>query len=155
VKTSVKVVTVTIVFAVLAFLSNTVGPLGGFWRPAAEAPDPQGIQRALFAFLLAVEAIALGVGISFLFYGFPLVRAVSRASAGLTRAAQFAIAWLLVNWWGHDSLHMHVGMHNVNALLGIEYGFHFTLILSGLILLSFLWVGWRNQTGTAPGSVVH
>jgi len=154
-KTATKVVIVTLVFAVLAFLSNAVGPLGGFWRPAADAPNPAGIQRLLFVVLLAVEAIALGLAVSFLLYGFPLVRAVSAASPGLTRAAHLAIGWLLLNWWAHDSLHLHVGMHNVNGLLGIEYGFHFTLIVSGLILLLFLRAGWRAKMRLALGPAGH
>ena len=154
-KTSTKVVFITLVIVVLALLANPVGPLGGFWRPAADVPNPAGIQRALFLVIFVVEAIALGLGVSFLLYGFPLARAVSVASPGLTRAVHLAITWLLVNWWAHDSQHTHFGMHNVNALLGIEYGFHFTIILSGLILLSFLLVGWRSKMRPATEPVVR
>jgi len=32
------------------------------------------------------------------------------ASPLLTRAAYVSIAWLLLNWWPHDSLHVHTGM---------------------------------------------
>jgi hypothetical protein len=62
-----------------------------------------------------------------------------------------AVAWLLVNWWAHDSLHLHVGAsaHALNALLGIEFGFHVTIIVAGLILISFLLVPWRNRPGPA------
>lgn len=154
-KTSVKVVIITLVIAVLAFMSNAVGPLGTFWRPAADSPTPVGIQRALFAVLLLVEAIALGLGVSFLLYGFPLVKSVSTASPGLTRAVHLGTSWLLLNWWAHDSLHLHVGMGSVSALLGIEYGFHFTIIIAGLILVSFLLVVWRNRKRPASGSVLQ
>jgi hypothetical protein len=52
-------------------MSNAVGPLGTFWRPAADSPHPVGIPRALFAVLLAVEAIALGLDVSFLLSASP------------------------------------------------------------------------------------
>lgn len=150
-KTPAKALIITLAIAVLAFLSNSVGPLGGFWRPAADAPDPAGIQRAFFAVLLLVEAIALGLGVSFLLYGFPLVKAVGTASPVLTRAAHLAFAWLLLNWWAHDSLHLHNGM-DVNGLLAIEFGFHFTIIVAGLVLISFLLVLWRNNVRSAYAS---
>jgi hypothetical protein len=47
---------------------------------------------------------------------------------GLTRAAYFSIAWLLLNWCVHDSLHTHVGM-DLYGFLGIEYGSHITLMI--------------------------
>ena len=133
-KTSVKVVLITVIIAVLAFLSNAVGPLGGFWRPAPDAPTPTGIQFVLYAFLLAFEALTLGLGVSFLLFGFPLVKAISTASPALTRLTHLSFAWLLLNWWAHGSLHLHVGMP-LSSLLAIEYGFHFTIIVSGLVEL--------------------
>lgn len=102
----------------------------------------------MFAVPLAVEAIALGLGVSFLLYGFPLVKAMGTASPVLTRAADLAFAWLLLNWWAHDSLHLHNGM-DVNGLLAIEFGFHFTIIVAGLVLISFLLILWRNNARSA------
>lgn len=95
-KTWVKVLTTTLVVGVLAFLANPLGPLGGFWRPAASAPDPAGIQRALFMVLFVAEALAFGLGVSFLLYGYPLVQAVASVPSGLSRAAQLAVAWLFL-----------------------------------------------------------
>jgi hypothetical protein len=49
-----------------------------------------------------------------------------------------SIGWLLVSWWPHDNLHMHVG-EDPQGLLFLTYGFHMTLLLGGLVLaLSFL-----------------
>jgi hypothetical protein len=112
--------------------------LGGFWRPSADIPvsGATGIQFILLLVLNIAEALAFGLGISFLVFGYPTVRAISRVSIGLTRAAHFAIAWLLLNWWVHDSLHIHVGMQ-LNGLLVIEYGFHVTLMIAGVILATF------------------
>jgi hypothetical protein len=85
----------------------------------------------------AAEALAFGLGVSFLLFGYPTLKAnVPVVSAPLTRAAHVSIAWFLGNWWAHDSLHFHNGM-NLNGLLGIEYGFHFTLMIAGVILLRF------------------
>ena len=154
-KTSAKVVIITILVAVLAFLTNAVGPLGGFWQPAPDAPVPTGIQSVLFAILLAVEAVALGLGVSFLLFGFPLVKAISTASTALTHTVHVAISWLLLNWWAHDSLHLHVGMSGIGSLLAIEYSFHFTIIISGLVLVSFLLVLLRNRRRDARGPLAQ
>jgi len=64
------------------------------------------------------------------------VRAISPASTGLTRAAHVSIAWLLFNWWPHDSLHIYNGM-NLAGLLVIEYVFHITLMIAGTVLAYF------------------
>lgn len=131
-----KVLIVMVVVAVPAFLAEPNGPLGGFWAPHPETPVPTGGQLPLFLILGALEALMLGAAVAFLLFGFPLVEAVGQASRGLARAAQLSIAWLLGSWWAHDSLHMHVG-HDLGALLGLEYGFHVTLMLAGTILAIF------------------
>jgi hypothetical protein len=126
----------TIVLAVLAVLANPSGPLGGFWRPAANMPAPAGLELPFGLLLKIAEGLAFGLGISFLVFGYPLVRAYTPASPGLTRAAHLSIAWLLINWWPHDSLHIHNGL-NLGGLLAIEYAFHITLMLAGVVLAGF------------------
>jgi hypothetical protein len=66
-------------------------------------------------------------------------------SPALTRAAHLSIVWLLGNWWAHDSLHQHVGMH-LDGLLRIEYGFHITLIIAGVTLVRFFLAVTRVPT---------
>jgi len=44
-----------------------------------------------------------------------------------------SISWLLVSWWPHDNLHQYVG-EDTQGLIFLLYGFHMTLMLSGLIL---------------------
>jgi hypothetical protein len=95
------------------------------------------------------EALAFGVGISFLIFGYPLMQAILPASKGLTLAAQLSIAWLLVNWWPHDSLHIANGM-NMNGLLAIEYVFHVTLIVAGAILVYFFLALVRQPAVQSP-----
>jgi len=129
---------VAIVLAIVALLATPLGPLGVFWQPSADIPvsSATSIQLILFLGLNIAESLTFGLGIAFLVFGYPMVRTVSPASKGLTRAAHFAITWLLSNWWIHDSLHAHVGME-LNGMLGIEYGFHFTLMIAGGILAVF------------------
>jgi hypothetical protein len=140
------VLAVTLALTVVAFLATPLGRLGTFWRPSAEIPvsSATGTQMFLFLVLNIAEALAFGLGISFLVFGYPMVRAISPASTGLTHAAHFAIAWLLINWWIHDSLHIHIGME-FNGLLAIEYGFHITLMIAGVILVAFFLTLLRQE----------
>ena len=126
----------TLVLTVLAVLANPSGPLGSFWRPAADMPTPAGAELPFAILLKIAEGLTFGLGISFLAFGYPLVRAISPASLGVTRAAHVSIAWLLFNWWPHDSLHIANGM-NLGGLLAIEYAFHITLMIAGAILAAF------------------
>lgn len=134
----------TLVLAVIAFLANPSGPLGSFWRPSPEIMLPTGAQLLLFILLTVAEAIAFGLGISFLIFGFPVVRHVLPRSKGLAVAAYLSIAWLLANWWPHDSLHVANGM-NMGGLLAIEYVFHVTLMAAGVILALFFFAVVRGQ----------
>ena len=143
-KTSMKIVLITVPLAILAFLASPVGPLGSFWRPAAELPMPSGAKLALFLIPLIAEAVAFGLGISFLFFGYPQVKAFAPVSKGASRAAHLALSWLLLNWWPHDSLHLFIG-ESMNGLLALEYGFHFTIIVSGLILIAYFLAALRTQ----------
>lgn len=132
----IKWLVVTLVLAVIAFLASPNGPLGGFWRPSADFPQPTDAQLPLFILLNVAEALAFGFGISFVIFGYPLMQTILPASKGLTLGANLSVAWLLLNWWPHDSLHVANGM-NLNGLLVIEYGFHITLIIAGVILAYF------------------
>ncbi len=132
-KTWMKVLFVTALFGVPAFL---LGPV--IWPPAAGGPEPSAGQLPFFVVLSAIEALAFGLGISFLAFGLPLVRKATGGSRLRAWAMYLSIGWLLVSWWPHDNLHFHTGM-DLQGLLYIEYGLHMTLILSGLVLAySFL-----------------
>jgi hypothetical protein len=133
----IKWLIVTLVLAVIAFLASPNGPLGGFWRPSADFPQPTDAQLPLFILLNVAEALAFGFGISFLIFGYPLMQTILPASKRLTLAAHLSIAWLLFSWWPHDSLHVANGL-NLSGLLVIEYAFHVTLMVAGVILAYFL-----------------
>jgi hypothetical protein len=132
----IKWLVVTLVLAVIAFLASPNGPLGGFWRPSAAFPQATDAQLPLFMLLNVAEALAFGLGVTFLIFGYPLMQTLLPASKGLTLAVHLSIAWLLISWWPHDSLHVANGL-NMNGLLVIEYVFHVTLMAMGAILVYF------------------
>ena len=123
-----KVALVTIIFAVPAMALGNV-----IWPPAEGGPEPTSGQVASFIILAVLTALTFGLGISFLLFGFPLVRKVVGGSKLRVWAAYLSIGWLLVSWWPHGSLHAHVG-ENIQQLLYIEYGFHVPSYLAGLVL---------------------
>jgi hypothetical protein len=126
---------VTVVVAAFAFLTGVNGPLGPTvfgWRPAPTITAPTGVQLPLFVLLGLTEALAFGFGIAFLLFGYPWLRRAGPAPASLTRLAHLSIAWVLTNWWSHDSLHIANGT-DLRGLLAIEYAYHLTLMLAGVL----------------------
>ena len=150
-----KWIVVTVVLAIFAFLTSVNGPLGATifgWRPADGSPEPSSAQLPFFLVLGLAEAVAFGFGVAFLLFGYPWMRAASagQASRRLTRAAHISIAWLLLNWWSHDSFHIANGL-NLSGLLLIEYAYHITLMTAGAITAAwFITVvrGYRMSVGT-------
>ncbi|MGH8677584.1 MAG: hypothetical protein ACREUQ_04435 [Burkholderiales bacterium] len=145
----IKWLVLTLVLAVIAFLASPNGPLGGFWRPSPDFPQPTDAQLPLFVLLNAIEALAFGLGISFLIFGYPLMQTILPASKGLTLWAHLSTAWLLFSWWPHDSIHVANGL-NMNGLLVIEYVFHVTLMVAGAILVYFLLALARQRAVQSP-----
>jgi hypothetical protein len=130
-----KWIGVTVVLGLLAFLTSAHGPLGPAvlgWHPAPGSPEPVGIQLPLFMLLGLMEALAFGFGVAFLLYGYPWVRGAGPAPVPLARLAHLSIAWVLINWWSHDSFHTANGLA-LGGLLLIEYAYHVTLMLAGVI----------------------
>lgn len=111
-KTWMKVLGVTVAVAVPAMI---LGPI--VWPPAEGGPEPTAGQLPFFIFLAAMESILLGLGVSFLIFGLPLVRRFAVGSELGAWAMYLAIGWLLVSWWPHDNLHIHVG----NDMQGLLY----------------------------------
>jgi hypothetical protein len=141
-RTWIKVLIVSLLVTVPAFLLGHV-----IWHPMGMAPSPG--QLPFFMVVSFFEALALGLGVSFLIFGLPLVRRVSAESKLRTWLMYLGIGWALVSWWPHGNLHMSNG-DNMQRLLYIEYGFHVTLIISAAIVAyCFLSLLRDRESGTA------
>ncbi len=123
---------IVLVFAVLTFVIALMLPAGVLTPPADAFP--------LFAVLLVLESIAFGVGVAY------VVRTretlFGARTPTLQRAVAFAIAYLLLAPWPHDSLHrlsLANGFADMNwfLLAGIEYVFHFGIVPVGLLFAAY------------------
>jgi hypothetical protein len=140
----VKVLLVTVLIAAPAMV---LGPV--IWPPAAGGPQPSGGQLPFFILLALMESVLFGLGISFLLFGLPVVRRVSPDSKARAWAMYLSIGWLMVSWWPHDNLHMSNG-NDLQGLLYIEYGFHFTLMIAALVLAYCFLSLIRQRSEVAP-----
>jgi hypothetical protein len=126
-KTWVGVILVTLVVAILAMILGHI-----IWPPVEMGEPPSSVQTALLVFESSFEALGLGLGISFLIFGLPIVRRVALRLRYRVWLIYLSIGWGLISWWPHGNLHASNG-DNMQRLLYIEYGFHLTLIATALI----------------------
>jgi hypothetical protein len=147
-----KFVLITLLLGALAFLFGPNAPLGGLvWpEPVGLSSDPTGLQTGLFALLFAVTALAFGAGSAFALLCRPAVRdAFGPRRRGLATAVHISIVWILWNWWLHDGLHM--VNDSTGGLLAIEYAFHVTIMVAGVILAyAVVVLAGDRQQQTAP-----
>jgi hypothetical protein len=149
-----KPIAIFVVGTAAGFLLAAPGPIGKMIWPMADGlPDPEGSNVVLLAVMGFFEAVAFGLGITFLVYGLPTVRSVTRGTSANPIAVYLSIAWLLVNWVPHTSLHMNHGNlvtpADFTGLVAIEYGFHLTLIVAGTFIAHAVVQASRLRTGTA------
>jgi hypothetical protein len=139
---------VTLIVGIAAFITSPNAPLGGFWAHLTEghssAVTPTGVQMLFLIMLTVIQSLAFGLGTAFLLFGWPYVNAVT-SSKSLGQALYLAVSWSLISWWPHTNLHQVLGAGNINSLLAIEYGFHVTLILGGIIVAYFLLTKMRQD----------
>lgn len=132
-KLSTKMGMVVVLFAVPAFLLGRV-----IWPdPVDTMMIPTASQLPYFIFIALLEAVAFGIGVAFLLFGWPLVQSMQANRPG-TMWFFIAIVWSLVSWWPHDNMHRHNG-EDMAGLLRIEYIFHFTLIVAAFIIARQFW----------------
>lgn len=133
-----KIATTVLLGAAFGFMLNPNAPLGAMLWPAADHDAIFGTMTGgAMGLLMAYSvfaAIGFGFAIAFLLFGMPLV-ARTRVSPGLARGAHLAIVWVMGNWVIHDSLHM--AATSYMALAGLEWGFHATMIVAGLVLARY------------------
>jgi hypothetical protein len=131
------------------------GTRAGHLAPDPGSPEPSAGQLPYFILLSVFEALAFGLGISFLLFGFPALLRLARGSRLRSWAMYLSIGWFLVSWWPHDNLHIHNG-DDLQGLLYIEYGFHVTLsIAAGVLAFSLLTLLKPEETGADPGGAAR
>jgi hypothetical protein len=141
-KTWVKVALVTTLVAVPAFF---LGPI--LFPPADVGVEPTAAQVSQLMFLAVGDALLLGLGVSFLLFGFPVVRRVSPDSKLRAWVMYLSIGYLMVSWWPHLNMHAANGI-DFGGLLFIDYTFHLPLEVAGVALaLSFITL-MRSRTST-------
>lgn len=135
-----KILLVTLAIAIPAFMLGGGTPAGhqmwsAIWpfESPVEEPAATAGQVPFFMLLGVIEAISLGLAVSFLIFGRRFVLQAASGARGRANVLYIAIAWILGNWWIHDNVHMINGM-NLTGLLVIEYLFHVTLIAAGAFL---------------------
>lgn len=135
--TKIKVAATTVVFALVGFMLAPNAPLGGMiWPPHGgdDLGEPTGTEIGLLMLYGALQSVAFGLGASFLIFGAPLLRR-ARVSADLARLTHLSIGWLLVSWVPHDALHQHIS--SFAGLISLEFGFHLTLMIAGLVIARY------------------
>jgi len=143
-KTSAKVAIITAAVAVPAFL---LGPV--LFPPADIGVEPTSNQLPFFLFLAVGDAVLLGLGLSFLLFGYPVIRGVSPDSKIRAWTMYLSIGYLIISWWPHLNLHTHNGM-NLQGLLYIDYFFHLPLEVAGVALaVCFISLMRKRTTGEA------
>ncbi|HJQ29392.1 MAG TPA: hypothetical protein VJ827_08625 [Rubrobacter sp.] len=147
-KTWIKVSLVTAVVGIPAFF---LGP--AIFPPAAGGPSPTAGQLPFFLFLAVGDALLLGLGVSFLLFGFPVMRRVSPDSKVRAWAMYLSIGYLMVSWWPHLNLHVHNGS-NLQGLLYIDFLFHLPLEVAGVALALCFISLMRSRTDEAPSGEV-
>ena len=137
-----KVTIVTLMVAVPAFVLGSV-----LFPPADVGSEPSAAQIPFFMFLGAADAILLGLGVSFLVFGLPVLRKVSPDSRLRAWAMYLAIGYLMVSWWPHLNLHISTPIDNWQMLLYIDFLFHLPLEIAGVVLAycAFsIFMSWRS-----------
>jgi len=127
-KTRTKAAIITTLIAIPALF---LGPV--IFPPADVGVEPTAAQIPFFMFLGLTDALLLGVGVSFLIFGLPVLRRVSPDSKARAWAMYLSIGYLTVSWWPHLGMHASNGL-DLQGLLVIDFLFHLPLEIAGAVL---------------------
>lgn len=140
-----KVVIITLVAGFIGMQLQPNSPVGAMiWPPYEGMAEPTGAQLPLLIAVSIIEALAFGLGIAFLAYGWKRVTSTPGVSKGLATAGAIAITWGLVSWVPHTSMHISNAHDDLGRLIVIEYMFHVTLVIAAGVIALF---AYRAATG--------
>ena len=145
----VKWLLVTVLVATPAFLLSPI-----LFPPAEGGPEPTAGQLPHFLFLGASDAILLGLGVSFLLFGYPVLRKVSFASKARAWAMYLSIGYLMVSWWPHLGMHASNGL-DLQRLLYIDYLFRLPLEVAGAVLAYCAFASFRSWRSGALAAAME
>jgi hypothetical protein len=122
-----------------------LGPI--LFPPADVGVVPTTAQRLQLMFLAVGDALLLGLGVSFLLFGFPVIRRVSPDSKLRAWVMYLSIGYLMVSWWPHLNMHAANGI-DFGGLLFIDYIFHLPLeVVAVALAVSFITL-MRSRTSS-------
>lgn len=136
----------TVLSTAVAVCAFILGPI--IWPNPADGYMPTSGQMPFYMLVSAFEAVAFGIGLSFVVFGWPVFQKMRRSHPQESLWVFIAAAWLLVSWWPHDNFHRANG-HDTLGLLYIEYAFHVTMIVAGIIIAAFLYKKWKDSLPAA------
>ena len=122
----------TLGILILTFIVLSLGSV--IWPTAGVTEAATPTQLGFFFAISVIEAMLFSTGIIFLFYGFGVLKKAPPALRLTAWLYYISTSWMLISWWPHDNFHRTTSMNDLQKLLFIEYGFHFTLILAGLAI---------------------
>jgi hypothetical protein len=128
-----KILVVTLPLTIIAFLLDRV-----IWPDMPGMAAPAAALVPFFMIISAIESLSFGLGIAFAVFGW-------KYTTRENMAVFVSIVWLMVSWWPHDNMHRVNGMNNFAGLLRIEYLFHFTLVIAGLIIANYFYKQISNS----------
>jgi hypothetical protein len=140
-KTRTKAAIITTLIAVPALF---LGPV--IFPPADVGVEATSAQIPFFMFLGLTDALLLGLGVSFLIFGLPVLRRVSPDSKARAWAMYLSIGYLTVSWWPHLGMHASNGL-DLQGLLVIDFLFHLPLEIAGAVLAYCFFSLFRSYRG--------
>ncbi len=84
--------------------------------------------------LAVMQAVFLGLGVSFLLFGLPIMRIISPDSKTRAWLMYLSIGWLMVSWWPHIGMHVSNAPDDLQRLIYIDYLFHVPLMIADAVL---------------------
>ena len=145
----VKWLVATVLVAVPTFLLSPV-----LFPLAESGPEPTARQLPYFLLLGASDAILLGLGVSFLLFGYPVLRKVSLDFKARVWAMCLSIGYLMVSWWPHLGMDTSNGL-DLQGLLYIDYIFHLPLEIAGVALAYCAFASFRSWRNGALAAAVE
>lgn len=135
-----KALLITIIIGAIAL------PLGyQLWPVATDLGTPTESLMPYFMIVALVESLAFGAAIAWLVLGFKWAKKAAKKSMIHVWALYISIAWQLGSWWIHDHLHQAMHMGDWHFLLYIEYTFHITLIVTGVVVALAILEWWKQK----------